>query len=251
MTKTQLDEMIKTWDLENNGIPPGESTLAARLEILMYRALAEGYPVSAACLAALASVPIELAEGLFEQGKALGGEWDEEGRLVGNVLTLLPTQHRFRVNGRQLYTWCSLDAIHLPGLLGRPAEVDSVDPVSGQAIHLDIPPDGEPTFTPAETVLTIVLSAGDRSGPQSPLCRQMHFFASRENAAIWVRDHPNATVMSVEEVYQLVREHVHIPLERALQQLTHSGLQDPVQGTGQSEIGLEVRRTLASGEIIR
>ena len=75
---------------------------------------------------------------------------------------------------------------------------------------------------PAETVLTVVLSAGDRSGPQSPLCQQMHFFASRESAAIWVRDHPNATIMSVEEVHQLVREFIHIPLERALKQLSKS-----------------------------
>jgi alkylmercury lyase len=212
--------MIKAWDLENNGIPPQESTLAARLEILTYRALAEGRPVPAARLASMAGVPVELAEALFEHGKALGGEWDEEGRLLGNVLTLIPTSHRFRVNGKELYTWCSMDAMHLPGLLGRPAEVESVDPVSGQAVHLVIPPDGVPSFTPAGTVLTIVLSSGDRSGPQSPLCRQMHFFASRESAAIWVRDRPNVTIMSVEEVHQRVREYIHTPLESALKQLS-------------------------------
>lgn len=220
MTKAQLDELIKTWDWENNGIPPEESTLAARLEILMYRALAEGRPVSAARLASLAGVPVELTEILFDQGKALGGEWDEQGQLVGNVLTLIPTQHRFRVNGKELYTWCSLDAMHLPGLLGQAAEVDSVDPISGQPVHLDIPSDGQPAYHPAEMVLTIVLSSGDRSGPQSPLCRQMHFFASPDSAALWIRDHPDAKVMSVEEVSQLVRDHIHAPLESVLQELS-------------------------------
>lgn len=220
MAEIAIDDVIKTWDLENNGIPPGESTLAARLEILMYRALAEGQPVSAAHLASLAGVPAELTEALFEQGRALGGEWDDEGRLVGNVLTLNPTPHRFRVNGNDLYTWCSLDAMHLPGLLGQPAEVASVDPVNGQEIRLTIAPDRAPTYRPAETVLSIVLSSGDRSGPQSPLCRQMHFFASRESAAIWVREHPTATVMSVDEVYQLVRDQIHAPLAGVLQQLS-------------------------------
>ncbi len=220
MTETHLDELIKAWDLENHGIPPEESTLAARLEILTYRALAEGEPVSAARLADMANVPVELAEMLFEQGKALGGEWDEEGRLLGNVLTLIPTPHHFRVNGNDLYAWCSMDAIHLPGLLGQLAEVESVDPITGQAIHLTIPPDGVPTYRPAETMLSIVLSSGDRAGPQSPLCRQMHFFASPENAAIWVEDHPSATIMSVEEVYQLVHDHIHVPLASALQQLS-------------------------------
>ena len=220
MNKTDLDKMIKEWDLKNNGVCPEESTLPARLEILMYRALAEGKPVSAAHLADIAGVPMELAEAIFEQGRELGGEWDAEGRLLGNVLTLIPTPHHFRVNGNELDTWCSMDAIHLPGLLGQPAEVDSVDPITGQAIHLTIPPDGVPTYRPAETVLTIVLSGGDRSGPQSPLCQQMHFFASRESAATWLRDHPNATIMSVEEVYQLIHEHIHVPLASALQQLS-------------------------------
>jgi len=219
MTERNLEKFLKDWDFENNGIPREESTLAARLEILMYRSLAEGRPVSADRLASAANVPVEIVNTLFEQGKALGGEWDDEGRLLGNVLTLVPTQHHFRVNDNQLYTWCSLDAMHLPGFLGQTAEVESTDPVSGEVIHLTIPPDGMPTYHPSGTVLSIVLKGGDRSGPQSPLCSQMLFFAARETAEIWIQDHPDATIMTVEEVYQLVREHIHNPLKKALQQL--------------------------------
>lgn len=219
MDEQSLDELIKTWDFENNGITPEESTLAARLEILMYRTLAEGHPVSAAHLADTANVPIEIIDTLFEQGRKRGGEWDDKGRLLGNVLTLVPTRHHFKVNGKELYTWCSLDAIHLPGLLGQTAEVESTDPISDEKIHLTIPPDGMPAYDPPGTVLSIVLSGGDRGGPQSSLCSQMHFFASRENAEDWVKDHPDATIMTVEDVYQLVREHVHDPLEKALQLL--------------------------------
>lgn len=219
MTELNLDEYLKNWDFENNNIPAEESTLAARLEILIYRTLAEGQPVSAERLAAAANVPVEIIHRLFEQGKGLGGEWDAEGRLVGNVLTLIPTKHRFRVNGNDLYTWCSLDAMHLPGLLGQKAEVKSTDPISGQEIQLSIPPNEPPTYHPSGTVLSIVLTGGDRSGPQSPLCRLMHFFASRETAETWVEDHPAAAIMSVEEVYQLVRQQVHVPLENALNEL--------------------------------
>jgi len=229
MNKTDLDKMIKMWDLENNRVQPEESTLAARLEILMYRVLAEGEPVSASHLANIADVPVELVAAIFEHGEELGGEWDEEGRLLGNILTIIPTPHRFRVNGNDLYTWCSMDAILLPGLLDQPAEVESVDPITGQAIHLAIPPDGVPTYRPAETVLTIVLSEGDRSGPQSSLCQQMHFFASRESATIWLRDHPYATIMSVEEIYQLVHEQIHVPLASVLQQLSSFNSVEPSQ----------------------
>jgi alkylmercury lyase len=219
MEEQNLDELITNWDFENNGIPAEESTLAARLEILMYRILADGHPVSTARLATAANVPIEIINTLFEQGRKRGGEWDDDGRLLGNVLTLIPTVHNFKVNGKELYTWCSLDAMHLPGLLDQTAEVESTDPINGEKIHLTIPPDGVPTYDPPGTVLSIVLSGGDRSGPQSPLCSQMHFFSSRETAEIWVKDHPDATIMTVEDAYQLVREHVHAPLEKALQQL--------------------------------
>lgn len=219
MSQQNLDEYLKNWDFENNGIPPEESTLAARLEIMTYRTLAEGLPVSPGRLARAANVPLEITATFFEQGKALGGEWDVEGRLIGNVLTLNPTPHSFRINGKNLYTWCSLDAMHLPRLLGQPAEVESTDPVSGEKIRLTISPDANPTYHPPETVLSIILAHGDRNGPQSPLCSQMLFFASRDNAEIWIRDHPQATIMTVEEVYQLVRENVHAPLEKALKQL--------------------------------
>ena len=219
MSRQNLEEYLINWDLENNGIPPEESTLAARLEIMTYRTLAEGYPVSAASLARASNVPLEITEALFEHGKTLGGEWDAEGHLVGNVLTLNPTQHHFRINSKERYTWCSLDAMHLPGILGRTAEVESTDPVSGEKIQLTIPPDATPTYHPPGTVLSIMLAPGDRNGPQSPLCSQMLFFASRENAEIWIRDHPQATIMTVEEVYQLVHEHVHAPLKKALKEL--------------------------------
>jgi alkylmercury lyase len=169
MGESHLDELTTTWDFENNGIPPEESTLAAKLEILMYRTLADGNSVSAAGLASAADVPVEIIRTLFEQGKKQGGEWDDEGRLLGDVISLVPTRHHFNVNGKRLYTWCSLDAIHLPGILGQTAEVESTDPVNGEKINLTIPPDGVPAYDPPGTVLSIVLSGGDRSGPQSPL----------------------------------------------------------------------------------
>lgn len=219
MANPNLDEFLTDWDSENNNIPPEESTLAARLEILMYRTLAEGHPVSAARLAAAADIPVGIINKLFEQGKTRGGEWDDEGRLLGNVLTLIPTQHHFRINGNDLYTWCSLDAMHLPGLLGQTAEVKSTDPVSGEEIHLTIPPDSMPTYHPSGTVLSIVLTGGNRAGPRSPLCSQMHFFASRKTAETWKKNHPDAMIMTVKKVYQLVRKQIHDPLEKVLEQL--------------------------------
>ncbi len=38
--------------------------------------------------------------------------------VVGWGLTFIPTPHRFRVNGHTFYTWCALDALTIPALLG-------------------------------------------------------------------------------------------------------------------------------------
>ena len=48
MAEQKLDELITRWDYENNSNTPEDSTLAARLEILMLCTLAEGQLVSAA-----------------------------------------------------------------------------------------------------------------------------------------------------------------------------------------------------------
>ncbi len=52
-----------------------------------------------------------------------------------------PTRHSFRVNGNDMYTWCSLDAILLPGLLETTGEIESTDLVTGDTIRLTITPD--------------------------------------------------------------------------------------------------------------
>jgi alkylmercury lyase len=52
-------------------------------------------------------------------------ETDEQGRIVGSGLTLRPTPHRFALDGRQLYTWCALDTLIFPVVLGQGATVES------------------------------------------------------------------------------------------------------------------------------
>ena len=44
---------------------------------------------------------------------------------LGWELTLRPTPHGFNVDGKQLYTWCALDTLFFPAVIGRPARVES------------------------------------------------------------------------------------------------------------------------------
>jgi alkylmercury lyase len=38
-------------------------------------------------------------------------EYDGDGRIIGQGLTLSPTPHRLELTGEQLYTWCALDGV--------------------------------------------------------------------------------------------------------------------------------------------
>ncbi|MCI0398070.1 MAG: hypothetical protein L0332_08705 [Chloroflexi bacterium] len=218
---TIVDEVIAAW------AAPVERKLAEdpegiqRAFYLTYhllRLLAEGRPVAAEDLAVRADLPLEVVADAFQQIRKQGGEFDEAGRVVGDALTLNPTLHRFVVNGRTLYTWCSLDAIFLPGLLQETAEVESACPVTGQAIQLTITPNGVTQYSPAGTVLSIAVPGvscnretpadeADRAIRARESCQQMYFFRSRAAAEDWISDYPGVVIFTVEEAWQLAKVH--------------------------------------------
>ncbi len=109
---------------------------------------------------------------LFQSLAASGMQLDADGNVVGAALIARPTPHRLRVQGRDLYAWCSLDTLFLPGLLDEAAEVRSTCPVSGEEIRLTITPDGVEAYSPESTVLSVVdpqaLGADQGTGPASP-----------------------------------------------------------------------------------
>ena len=50
----------------------------------------------------------------------------DSGRVVGSWgLSLVPTDHRLHIQGRELHTWCALDAVGIPAGLGEDASVAS------------------------------------------------------------------------------------------------------------------------------
>jgi alkylmercury lyase len=217
MQTLTVEEVINAWTGQYGEITAELEEmldLEMKLTTSFLQILSEGQPVSAAQLAQRVDLPIEQIEAVFEQFAARGGEFDADGNLVGAALTLNPTPHRFRVKGHDLYAWCSLDTIFLPGLIGETAAVESHDPVSGETIRLTITPDGVADYNPDSTVLSITIpgvscrteaSCGPDTGPQSEACSQMHFFTSRETAATWLKDRPGIAIFSVEEAWQLAQ----------------------------------------------
>lgn len=130
-------------------------------------------------------------------------EFDEQGQIVGWGITLLPTQHQFRLQEHLLFTWCAFDTVLFPPLLQVEAQVQSICSVSGLPITFVATPKGILDLRPATSVLSLILPTQRCDCARGTFCRQSLFFQSEEVAAPWLASHPEAVLLSVGEAAQV------------------------------------------------
>ena len=177
-----------------------QSGLDATILVPLLKLLAHGEPVEITTLAADTGQSVE--EVRARMTAVPDTEYDEAGRIVGHGLTLRPTPHRFTVDGQELYTWCALDTLMFPTLLGRAARVESTSAGSGDPIRLTVEPDGITNVEPATAVVSVI-NPDDLSSIRSSFCNQVHFFTSADDAAEWLDNHPGGEVLPVADAYRL------------------------------------------------
>ncbi|MGH9508386.1 MAG: organomercurial lyase [Terriglobales bacterium] len=183
----------------------------------LMRMLAEGQPVSPQVAATRLRIGSEDAAYLFRKFQSMGmAELTRAGDLAGMVLSLNPTRHKFRLNGRTLYAWCAIDTLFLAPILQREAEVESTCPVTGAAIRLLVTPTEVQKLDPADVFLSLVapgVTAGivaecgpGLSGPEGAFCTDVHFLASRDAAQQWSARRSGSLVLPVDEAFDVAYE---------------------------------------------
>ena len=182
---------------------PAETTVNWLPPVLL-RLLARGEPLTVAEIATVADR--SGAEVQAALTRLPDTELDDAGRVVGWGITLRPTPHQFTVGGRHLFTWCALDTLMFPALLGQAASVSSQCHATGEPVHVqvDVSPDRVSAVTPAEAVVSIV-TPGETASLRGAFCNQVHFFSSAEAAGPWLAEHPEASVLPVAEAFELGR----------------------------------------------
>lgn len=155
--------------------------------------LAKGCPVLPEEIAILAEVP---PEKVLSALRSFGAEFDKDGNVLGFGLTLVPTPHIYEADGRKLYTWCAVDALLFPIMLGHTAQIESRDPVTGERIQVTISPDGVQKVEP-ESVVVSWVNAIDFSNIRGSVCQYVHFFGSSESASKWISRYPGKTFYPV------------------------------------------------------
>ena len=175
-----------------------------RLIIHIIRAIAaKGEPVEAAQLAQLMDQPTEKVTQLLADITVR----DEQGRVVGFGLSLIPTDHQFEVNGHTLWTWCAVDSLLFPPLLNLPARIKSHCPVTGEMIKIALTPETIEKVTPASAVVSIVTPKLDKIADVRQLvCSNQSFFKSAGVAKEWQKKHPDALILSVTDTFTLYKQ---------------------------------------------
>jgi len=176
----------------------------------LLRLLPDGEPVSIEVLAAAAGRPVDDIRQAVASLPDV--ELDDHGRIVGYGLTLRETPHRFEVDGKRLYTWCALDTLVFPTLLGRSARIDSSCHGTGTPIRITVEPTGVTSVDP-ETAVVSIVGPVEQSSVRSAFCDHVHFFASPEAAQGWLDDHPGMSIHPVAEAHRLGRPLVEALLE--------------------------------------
>ncbi len=184
---------------------------AQRLALELYRQLARGDAVPPASLGDALGVPTEKVTTLLEDEQLKGWVfYDDEGSVIGfRGLAIREMPHRFEVEGRTLYTWCAIDSLFIPEMLGKPARVQSRDPLTGTAIALTVTPDGVEAVEPATAVMSILIGDPEvvKTNPtkvMASFCHHIFFLESPETGAEWAAQHGEGTfLVTLEEAFAL------------------------------------------------
>lgn len=162
--------------------------------------LAQGQPVQLGALAAAAGKTVP--EVIRALASVPDTEYDDAGRILGQGLTLKPTPHHIEIGGTPLYTWCALDTLIFPAILGVSARIESACQACGVPVRVTINASGVTSVEPSSAVVSLV-NPDDMSAIRSAFCNQVHFFSSHEAAQPWLTAHPDGAVIPVTEAYQL------------------------------------------------
>ena len=180
------------------------ATQQPELPGLLLGLLAEGRPISPARIAAELDISPDDVTSALEQSTAV--ELDKEGNVTGAFgLTLTPTPHRLQANCHELYAWCALDTLYIPGVIGQTAQVESTCPVTGTKIRLTVTPDGIEALEPAAAVVAIAIPEAPQAchSIRESFCGHVHFLGSREAVSEWSAKNQKTIVLSVDDAHKV------------------------------------------------
>lgn len=183
-----------------------------RHAVTLYQELAKGEPVAPEGLGRALGVPAEAAQQILDGPPIQSFVYpDSEGRVIGfGGLAVAPTEHRFEVDGRALWTWCAWDSLFIPRILGKTARVKTKDPQTGEPIRLVVTPEGVDSVEPDSAVVSFLVADSSQfnssaANVMATFCHLVFFFASPDSGALWTAEHDGTFLYSMDDAFELGR----------------------------------------------
>ncbi|MGH7124555.1 MAG: organomercurial lyase, partial [Stellaceae bacterium] len=180
-----------------------------RLTVTLYRLLGRGLPVSREQLGAACGCSRERIDQLLGEILPTSLEWDASGEVVAfGGLSLLPTKHRFVVGETAFHTWCVLDALFLPEILGKSAMLVTNCPASGAELRVELAPGEMRTAEPSGAVMSIM--APDHKACCDNLrrafCDKVNLFRDSDTFIAWSRGREDMVSLPLSEAQLFARQ---------------------------------------------
>ena len=208
MTQADIATVDALWEMSALRRAPAPTPVERRAGLVLLRQLARGEPVAVDDFARALSTSVEAADDLVKASRLTRFVLTaEDGRVRGFMgLSVTVTPHRMMIDGHALWTWCAYDTLFLPALLGRTAQVETHDPVTGQSIHLTVSPQRVEAVEPAAAVASIVRpEAWDVASAACVIasaCHHMFFHVSRATGERWQLEHSETILLSLAEAFE-------------------------------------------------
>ena len=174
----------------------------------IYKSLAEGNPVSIENLSNSLGIDQEFVKNITDEWPGI--YYNDDSRIVGYWgLTTQEMGHRLKIDGITTYTWCAWDALFIPHIIGKTAEVESRDPVTKNTIKLTVTPtDGISNVTPSEAVISFLFpdTAEVMADVISSFCHYILFFESNSSAKKWISENEKKEelwILPIDEAFLL------------------------------------------------
>ena len=206
INQQRIEEFLGAFPDEFIHLSDDERHISAQI----YRLLVKGDPVPVEQLAATLDLPVQEVQGVI--GQWSGIYFDDDNAIIGYWgLGLKEMDHRFEVEGVNLYTWCAWDSLFIPRIIGKTAHVVSLDPVSKNQISITVTPDGIVSVHPGSAVTSFMVPDTDeiRSDVIKSFCHYLHFFESEESAGQWIGNSDKSddlVILSIAEGYRIGAE---------------------------------------------
>ena len=137
--------------------------------------------------------------------------WGEAGECVQSAYPFsgFPTTHTLHLkDGPKVYALCAVDALGMPVMLGRAADISSRCTYCQAPVEVAVAPEGLRQYRPTESVVWFPLALDVCCPVAESRCPDINFFCSAEHRDTWwqARGQPEGLSMTMPEAFEAGRE---------------------------------------------